>query len=50
MIKGRNQLVTYIPNYEDIFDDTNIEEQCFIASIFMDNLKYKKKIDNMKLL
>ena len=43
---GRNQLITYVPNYEDLFDDDNIEEQCFVASILMENLKYKKKIDN----
>ena len=42
---GSNQLITYIPNYEDIFDDTNIEEQCFIANIMMENLKCKKKLD-----
>ena len=41
---GSNQLVTYIPNYDDIFDDDNPEEQCFIANILMANLKKKKEI------
>ena len=43
---GRNQLITNIPNYKDFFDDDIIEEQCFIASILIENLKYKKKLDN----
>ena len=37
-----NELVTYIPTYEDIFDDSNPEEQNFIASLLMANLKKKK--------
>ena len=41
---GSNQLVTYIPNYEDIFDDDNPEEQYFIANILMANLKKKKEL------
>ena len=45
---GSNQIVTYIPNYEDLFDDTNKEEQCFIARILIENLKRKKHIDNLK--
>ena len=28
---GSNQVVTYIPTYEDIFNDDEIEEQNFIA-------------------
>ena len=40
VLLGNNQLVTYIPNYEDI------EEQCFITSILMGSLKCKKKLDN----
>ena len=46
---GRNQLIKYIPNYEDIFDDYNKEEQCFIAKILMENLKYKKELGILKL-
>ena len=46
---GSNQLVTYIPNYEDLFDDDNREEQCFIAMILMANLKQKKELDSVKL-
>ena len=34
---------------EDIFDDYNKEEQCFIAKILMENLKYKKELDILKL-
>ena len=44
-IIGSNQLVTYIPNYEDIFNDEDTEEQNFIAQIMMANLKLKKEIE-----
>ena len=47
---GSNQLVTYIPNYEDFFDDNNIEEQSFIASILIEKLKQKKELEKIKLL
>ena len=42
---GSNQLVTYIPRYEDIFNDDDIEEQNFIAKIMMTNLTRKKEIE-----
>ena len=42
---GSNQLVTYIPNYEDIFNDDDTDEQYFIARIMMANLKKKKEIE-----
>ena len=42
---GSNQLITYIPNYEDIFNDEDTEEQNFIAQIMMANLKLKKEIE-----
>ena len=45
---GSNELVTYIPDYEDIFDDSNPEEQCFIASVMMANLKRKKLLEANK--
>ena len=45
---GSNELVTYIPNYEDIFDDNNPEEQCFIANLMMANLKKKKQLESEK--
>ena len=35
---GRNELVTYIPSYEDLFG-TDEEEQVYIARIICDNLK-----------
>ena len=44
---GSNQLVTYIPVYEDIFDDSNPEEQCYIANIMIENLKKKKALEKM---
>ena len=47
---GSNQIITYIPNYEDMFNDDNIEEQCFIANILIANLKQKKEIEKIKLL
>ena len=43
-----NQLVTYIPNYKDIFYDKNIEEQCFIANIQIQNLTQKKELEKIK--
>ena len=33
--------------YEDIFDDSNPEEQVFIANILMDNLKKKKILEEL---
>ena len=42
---GSNQLITYIPVYEDIFDDNDPEEQCFIANVMMENLKKKKELE-----
>ena len=40
-------LITYIPNYEDIFDDKDPKEQVFRANIMMENLKMKKKIEEI---
>ena len=42
---GSNQLVTYIQNYEDIFNDEETEEQNFIAQIMIENLKRKKGLE-----
>ena len=39
---GSNQLISYIPDYKDIFDDNDIEEQYFIANIMKQNLRKKK--------
>ena len=44
---GSNELVSYIPNYIDIFDDDNPEEQFYIASLMMENLMKKKNIENI---
>ena len=44
-IIGRNQLVTYIPRYEDICNYNNIEKLNFIAQIMMTNLKRKTEIE-----
>ena len=41
---GLNEYLTYIPEYEDIFDDDNIEEQMYIAKVMMENHTRKKKI------
>ena len=35
---GRNEIVTYIPTYEDLFGEDE-EEQIYIARIILDNLK-----------
>ena len=35
---GRNEIVTYIPTYEDLFGEDK-EEQVYIARINLDNLK-----------
>ena len=32
------------------FDDNNIEEQCFMANIRIENLKQKKELEKIKLL
>ena len=37
----------YIPVYEDIFDDSNPEEQVLIANIMMENLKKKKLLEGI---
>ena len=44
---GSNELVTYIPEYSDIFNDDNIEEQNYIATLLMENLTKKKLIENI---
>ena len=36
---GSNKIITYIPVFEDIFNDNDPDEQCFIAHILMANLK-----------
>ena len=41
---GGNQLVTYIPNYEDIFIN-NTREQAYIASLMFHNLRRKKEME-----
>ena len=42
---GSNEIMTYIPNYRDIFDNDNVKEQCYIATLMMDNLKRKKLLE-----
>ena len=42
---GSNQLLSYIPDYEDIFNDNDPKEQCFIAEIMKENLKRKKELE-----
>ena len=43
---GSNELVTYIPNYEDIFDNDNLKEQVYIVILMIDNLQRKNKLEN----
>ena len=42
---GNNEIITYIPTYEDIFNDCDIREHVFIARILMDNLRRKKMLE-----
>jgi hypothetical protein len=44
---GSNELLTYIPEYNDIFDDKKTEEQFYIARLMMKNLEKKKIIENL---
>ena len=44
---GSNELLTYIPDYVDIFDDKKTEEQYYIARLMMKNLEQKKIIENV---
>ena len=44
---GKNELVTYIPNYIDIFDNENIQEQMYISRLMIENLNRKKTIENI---
>ena len=46
LIIGSSQLITYFPNYKEIFDDHNPNEQNFMANIMIANLKTKKDIEN----
>ena len=39
---GSNQLITYIPNYKDVFDDNNMEEQCLAIMLSMHKCLKKK--------
>ena len=44
---GKHSLITYIPNYEDIFDDDDPTEKKFIAHIMMEKFMMKKKIEEI---
>ena len=35
----------HIPEYEDIFNDDNPKEQCFITNVMLANLKKKKETE-----
>ena len=45
---GKNELVSYIPNYIDIFNVDDIHEQQYIANLMMENLKRKKFLEGVK--
>ena len=40
---GSNQLVTYIPNYEEIFINDNVEEQFFFYFKYYDGQSQEKE-------
>ena len=42
-----NELLTYIPHSNDVFEDKNPEEQYNIAILMMNNLDKKKIIENL---
>ena len=42
----KHELVSYIPCYNNIFDDDDPKEQCYTASLIMQNLEKKKKIED----
>ena len=49
-----NELVSYIPDYNEIYDDKDPEEQFFIEKIIIKNLRKKRKhwisLDHLHLL
>ena len=46
---GGNELITYIPNYEDIFKG-EITEQVYIAIIMKENIRRKKMLEECAIL
>ena len=38
---GKNEMLTYIPNYYDIFSE-EVEEQLYVARILRENMRIKK--------
>ena len=44
---GKNELVSYIPNYIDIFNDNDITEQVYIANLIIENLRGKKVVEGI---
>ena len=44
---GKNELVSYIPNYIDIFNDNDITDQVYIANLMIENLKSKKVVEGI---
>ena len=46
---GKNEQVTYLPNYSDLFE-SNISEQVYIATLMKDNLERKKLFLDKSLL
>ena len=45
---GKNEILSNIPNYQDIFNDEDIKEQEYIASLLIENLKRKKVLEHIK--
>ena len=46
---GSNELFSYIPNYEDVFNDEDTREQNYIATLMFENLKRKKLFESENL-
>ena len=45
MLIGKNEILSYIPNYNDIFG-TDLGEKVYIARLMKENLRRKKEIEN----
>ena len=41
---GKNEQLTYIPNYNDLFE-TDLREQAYIASVIKENVKIKNMLE-----
>ena len=44
---GKNEIVSYIPNYVNIFNNEDIHEQDYITSLMIENLRRKKILEGI---